>query len=139
MAAFGIGPLLLGERRPLPAGAVAHAAALERGGARSDCEPVGSDGAVAQDVLVSADGQAAAIRGGNGRLTVLYNSAQQFAIKEWLAARARDTRTVKDTGLRDGVRCDPAGCIGRLADGRLVSFALSVEAFAEDCTRAAVV
>ena len=35
--------------------------------------------------------------------------------------------------------CDAAGCIGRLADGRLVAFALSAEAFAEDCARAAVV
>lgn len=46
---------------------------------------------------------------------------------------------MKDAALHDGVRCDAAGCIGRLADGRLVSMALSAEAFAEDCTRAAVV
>jgi competence protein ComEC len=46
---------------------------------------------------------------------------------------------VKDASLRDGVRCDAVGCIGRLTDGRLVSFALASEAFAEDCTRAAVV
>jgi len=45
----------------------------------------------------------------------------------------------KDAGLNDGVLCDAAGCIGRLTDGRLASVALSVEAFAEDCTRAAVV
>src|SRR4029077_50202 len=46
---------------------------------------------------------------------------------------------VKDASLQDGVLCDPAGCIGRLADGRLVSEALSVESFAEDCARTAVV
>ena len=45
----------------------------------------------------------------------------------------------KDASLHDGVQCDAVGCIGRLADGRLVSLALSVEAFAEDCARAAVV
>jgi hypothetical protein len=39
----------------------------------------------------------------------------------------------------DGVKCDAAGCIGRLFDGRLVSKALSAEAFAEDCAHAAVV
>jgi competence protein ComEC len=66
------------------------------------------------DVLVSGDGQAAAIRGG-------------------------DSRTVKDKSLRDGVTCDAADCIGRLSDGRLVSQALLVEAFAKDCVRAAVV
>jgi competence protein ComEC len=42
-------------------------------------------------------------------------------------------------GLHNGVRCDAAACIGTLADGRLVSFALSAEAFSEDCKRAAVV
>ena len=90
------------------------------------------------DILVSGDGQAAAIRGHDGRLTVLHSNRDSFAIKEWLAADG-DARTVKDTTLRDGVACDAAGCIGRLSDGRPVSEALSVEAFAEDCARAAVV
>jgi competence protein ComEC len=90
------------------------------------------------DVLVSGDGQTAAIRGGGGRLAVLHSNRDSFAIKEWLAADA-DARTVKDATLHDGVQCDAAGCIGRLADGRLASQALSVEAFAEDCARAAVV
>jgi competence protein ComEC len=90
------------------------------------------------DVLVSGDGQTAAIRGGDGRLAVLHSNRDSFAIKEWLAADG-DARTVKDPTLHDGVQCDAAGCIGRLADGRLASQALSVEAFAEDCARAAVV
>ena len=90
------------------------------------------------DVLVSGDGQVAAIRGSNGRLTVLHSNRDSFAIKEWLAADG-DARSVKDTGLRDGVACDAIGCIGQLADGRLASEALSAEAFAEDCARAAIV
>ncbi|MGA7333666.1 MAG: hypothetical protein WBX77_18325, partial [Pseudolabrys sp.] len=61
-----------------------------------------------------------------------------FAVKEWLAAGA-DARTPKDAILNTGVTCDAIGCIGRLADGRLASIALEVEAFAEDCARAAVV
>jgi competence protein ComEC len=89
-------------------------------------------------VLVSGDGQAAAIRGGDGKLSILHNSRDSFAIKEWLAADG-DGRAVKDATLHDGVLCDAAGCIGRLKDGRPVSMALSVEAFAEDCARAAVV
>ena len=90
------------------------------------------------DILVSGDGQAAAIRGRDGRLAVLHSNRDSFAIKEWLAADG-DARTVKDATLRDGVACDAVGCIGRLSDGRPVSEALSVEAFAEDCARAAVV
>ena len=90
------------------------------------------------DVLVAADGQAAALRGGDGRLAVLHSGRDTFAIKEWLAADG-DGRAVKDATLNDGVRCDTIGCIGTLKDGRLVSMALSSEAFAEDCARAAIV
>jgi len=90
------------------------------------------------DVIVASDGQAAAIRDSDGKLAVLHNSRDNFAIKEWLMADG-DGRDPKDAGLAGEVRCDAVGCIGRLADGRLVSFALSVEAFAEDCARAAIV
>jgi competence protein ComEC len=90
------------------------------------------------DIMVAADGQAAAVRMGDGRLSVLHNGRDIFAIKEWLAADG-DSRTPKDASLHDGVRCDTAGCIGHLKDGRPVSMVLSTEAFAEDCTRAAVV
>ncbi len=124
-----------GDSAAVPA---ADAAALERSRACRGGEPVGGDHCRCPDVLVSGDGQAAAICGADGRLAVLYNARDTFAIKEWLAAN-EDTRTVKDASLHDGVQCDAAGCIGRLGDGRLVSFALSIEAFAEDCARAAVV
>ena len=90
------------------------------------------------DVLVAGDGQVAALRGPGGRLSVLHSGRDTFAVKEWLAADG-DGRSVKDAGLHDGVSCDAAGCIGHLADGKLVSMALKAEAFAEDCARAAVV
>jgi competence protein ComEC len=90
------------------------------------------------DVLVAGDGRAAAIRGKDGRLAVLSSGRDTFAVKEWLAADG-DGRLPADKSLRDGVRCDAIGCIGTLADGRLVSMVLNIEAFAEDCTRAAVV
>jgi competence protein ComEC len=90
------------------------------------------------DLFVSGDGQVAAIRGADGRLSVLHSPRDTFAIKEWLMADG-DARTPKDASLSTGVRCDAIGCIGRLKDGRLVSFATSVEAFVEDCARAAVV
>ena len=49
------------------------------------------------------------------------------------------TRAHTDESLGEGIRCDRAGCIGRLADGTLIALARSVEAFEEDCRRAAVV
>ena len=50
-----------------------------------------------------------------------------------------DPRTPKDTTLGDGLRCDEAGCIGRLRDGSPVAIAKTIEAFEEDCRRAALV
>jgi len=47
------------------------------------------------------------------------------------------TCTTKNLG--QGIACDPSGCIGRLADGTLVSYALTPEVYEEDCTRAALV
>lgn len=137
MAAFGTGPLLLGTgglllmcllRTPLrwSGAALAIVASLW---ALSVPRP---------DVLVSGDGQAAAVRGADGRLAFLHSGRDTFAVKEWLAADG-DARQPKHPSLRDGVRCDAIGCTAKLADGRVVAFALSVEAFEEDCARAAAV
>lgn len=90
------------------------------------------------DVLITGDGQSAAFRGGDGRLSVLHVGRDSFAVKEWLAADA-DARTPKDATLSNGVTCDAIGCIGKLGDGRLISMVLGIEAFAEDCARAVVV
>jgi competence protein ComEC len=90
------------------------------------------------DVLVAADGSAVAVRGTDGRLAMVKSGSDSFALREWLAADA-DARTPKDSTLAAGIRCDEAGCIGRLRDGSLVAIAKTVEAFEEDCRRAAVV
>jgi len=137
IAAFGIGPLLLGTaglivlcllRTPLRlAGAglgliaVLWAAATPR-----------------PDILIASDGSAVAVRGADGRIAVAKTGRDTFAVREWLAADG-DSRAIGDASLSDGIRCDGIGCIGRLADGRLVALSLSLEAFAEDCRRAAVI
>ncbi len=90
------------------------------------------------DVLVAADGSAVAVRGTDGRLAMVKSGSDSFALREWLAADA-DARTPKDSTLAAGIRCDEVGCIGRLRDGSLVAIAKTVEAFEEDCRRAAVV
>jgi competence protein ComEC len=90
------------------------------------------------DVLVAADGSAFAIRGGDGRLSVVRSGSDIFAVREWLAADG-DLRTPKDTTLGNGIRCDDAGCIGTLRDGSPVAVAKTIEAFEEDCRRATLV
>ena len=137
MHAFGTGPLLLASaglllvcllRTPLrwSGAALGLAAALW---AVATPQP---------DILVAGDGQSAAVRGADGRLSVLHVSRDTFALKDWLAADA-DPRNVKDKSLQRNVRCDPIGCVGTLNGGRLVSYAQSADAFAEDCTRVGVV
>jgi competence protein ComEC len=92
----------------------------------------------AADVLVGNDGRSFAIRGADGRLAVHHAGGDTFAIREWLAADG-DGRDIKDRGLAQGIACDPVGCAGRLADGTRVAYALTADAFADDCREAVLV
>jgi competence protein ComEC len=90
------------------------------------------------DILIAADATAVAVRGPDARLSMVKTGSDIFALREWLAADA-DARTPKDPTLDSGIRCDEAGCIGKLRDGSLIAIARTIEALAEDCRRAAVV
>jgi competence protein ComEC len=90
------------------------------------------------DVLVAADGTGIAIRGADSRLAAVRFGSDMFAVREWLAADA-DTRSPGDKTLGGTIRCDPAGCIGVLRDGALIALVRGIEAFEEDCRRAALV
>jgi competence protein ComEC len=137
IAAFGVGPLLLGTaglivicllRTPLRWTGAALVMLASLWAVRTP-QP---------DVLIAGDGQTFAVRAAEGRLAFAKIGNDTFATRDWLAADA-DARTVKDTSLKDGLACDQDGCIGRLSDGTLVAIALSPGAFAEDCRRAGVV
>jgi competence protein ComEC len=90
------------------------------------------------DILVAADGRTSAVRGESGKLSFHRSGGDALAMHEWLAADA-DGREVTDPKLGQGIACDPTACIGKLSDGRLVSYVLAPEAIEEDCRRAAVV
>jgi competence protein ComEC len=90
------------------------------------------------DVLIAAGGSAVALRGESGRLSMVKQGSDIFAFREWLAADA-DARTPTDSTLGEGIRCDAAGCIGKLKDRSLVAIAKTLEAFEEDCRRAVLV
>jgi competence protein ComEC len=137
MAAFGIGPLLLGAaglvvlcmlKSPLRLAGVVMLVVASLWAVRTP-QP---------DVLVAADGQTFAVRGADGRLSIMRGGSDTFAVRQWLAADG-DARSHTDESLAAGIRCDRAGCIGRLADGSLIALARSIEAFEEDCRRAVVV
>jgi hypothetical protein len=38
--------------------------------------------------------------------------------------------------LGQGIACDPFGCTGRLSDGARIAYALTADAFADDCWEA---
>jgi competence protein ComEC len=137
MAAFGIGPMLVGSagllllcllRSPLRLAGVAMIALASWSAYRTP-QP---------DVLVAADGATFAVGGADGRLGIVRIGSDTFAARQWLAADA-DTRSHTDPALGSGIRCDQAGCVGRLADGAVIALARTVEAFEEDCRRAVVV
>jgi competence protein ComEC len=90
------------------------------------------------DMLIAPDAQAVAVRGADGKLVIMRQGRDSFAIREWLAADA-DPRVATDKNLGEGARCDAVGCTSRLPDGRLVAHARDIEAFEEDCAKTAVV
>jgi competence protein ComEC len=90
------------------------------------------------DILIASDGQNVAVRGGDGRLRFMQTRKDDFAIRAWLAADA-DARAADDATLKQGVRCDDAGCAVPLPDGRYATIARRADAFADDCEKASVV
>jgi len=135
VTSFGPGPLLLGTagllvigllKTPLRWSGVAFAI-LAIGWALRLPVP---------DVLISGDGRTFAVRAADGRLH--HSGGDTFAIREWLAADA-DGRDVRDASLGAGIACDPSGCVGKLAAGGLVAYALAPDAFEEDCGRAVLI
>jgi competence protein ComEC len=90
------------------------------------------------DVFVSVDAGMMAVRDASGILRVMASRRDGFALRQWLAADG-DARTDKDDSLTQGIRCDQAGCVARLADGRAVALSLTADALSEDCEVAAIV
>ncbi|MGE0566131.1 MAG: ComEC/Rec2 family competence protein [Pseudolabrys sp.] len=135
--AFGTGPLLLAT-----AGLLVMALLrtwLRWGGAMAAIAAcVWAYATPKPDMLVSADGQAAMLRQADGRLVALHSGRDNFALRDWLAADG-DSRALADESLKHGVRCDQIGCTGTFANGRVAAFSETIEALAEDCSRAAVV
>jgi competence protein ComEC len=90
------------------------------------------------DIIVADDAAAVAVRGADGRLSILGGKGATFDVKTWLRSDG-DARPVDAVNLATGVDCDPLGCIGHLANGRVVALALRRDALAEDCSSADVV
>jgi len=100
---------------------------------------IGLSGAVSGpdfDLAVAPAGDAVAMRGSNGQLSVIGQRPSAFAAEQWLRADA-DGRLARAAVTKD--TCDKWGCTGYLKDGRAVSIVTGKNAFAEDCLRAAII
>jgi competence protein ComEC len=86
------------------------------------------------DIYVAASGKNIAVRGADGLLVVAKKRRERFSVGKWLA-REGDTVSLGDAAKRDGFRCDASGCIFKLKDDRLLSFAENLAAVEEDCRR----
>ncbi len=86
------------------------------------------------DIYIAASGKNIAVRGGDGLLVVAKARREKFSVEKWLA-REGDTISPGKAARRDGFRCDAGGCIFKLNDNRLVSFAETLAAVEEDCRR----
>jgi competence protein ComEC len=137
IAAFGTGPLLLGSAGLIVLGLLRSPLRLA-GALLLTIATLWAIRTPLPDVLIAPDGASFALRTAGGRLSILKTGNDSFAIQQWLAADA-DARSVKDKELAEGIACDDAGCVGRLADGSIVAIARTAEAFEEDCRRASVI
>ncbi len=88
------------------------------------------------DMAIAATGDAVAVRGGDGALTIIGRRPSLFTVAQWLSADgdARDPQAAVDASA-----CDRIGCVGILPDGRSVALVLNEAAFAEDCLRADII
>ncbi|BCP53667.1 hypothetical protein K32_22840 [Kaistia sp. 32K] len=89
-------------------------------------------------LLVSADGRQIALRGEDGRYSIVARKQDRFVTDIWLRSDG-DPRDAALPGVVQAGGCDASGCVGRLPDGGLVALALDRSAFEEDCRRAVLI
>jgi competence protein ComEC len=90
------------------------------------------------DILIDEAGAVAAVRGDDGRFSIIDAKGNTFEVENWLRADA-DLRKADAVDLNRGVACDALGCIANARGGQEVAFIKRPDAFAEDCRSAAVI
>ncbi len=92
------------------------------------------------EMVIDPSGKSALIRSSGGHYRLLAASASnRFTLAQWLPALG-DGRLPRDAMLREGVRCDEAGCALAKEAGQLkVALSLTLDALREDCERADIV
>jgi competence protein ComEC len=89
------------------------------------------------DVLVEGEGRVVAVRGGDGRLSILDARRSRIAAENWLAADGDGRKVTAE--LAAGFACDRSRCAARLGDGSAVVVVRAPDAWAAACSEAALV
>ncbi len=89
------------------------------------------------DVLVAPNAQTVAVRGSDGRLSVIGAKTNRLVVEQWLSHEG-DTRKADARDLDAAFRCDPTGCVARLPDGARLAVAHRVESLELDCLEASI-
>ncbi len=89
------------------------------------------------EMMIAADGRAVAVRDADGVLRVSGSRSGSYTIEQFFDKEPIDPLT--GAALREGIRCDPLGCLLGGRGGLRVAHVLDPVAFAEDCRRADVV
>jgi len=88
------------------------------------------------DVLIGRGAALVAVRGGDGRLSVLAGRGATFEIARWLEHDG-DGRTPAEAAKAQAFRCDQQGCTARV-QGLLLAVTRSPAALRDDCATAAI-
>ena len=87
------------------------------------------------DIVVPPNAESVAVRGDDGRLSVIGRRPNAFATEQWLRA---DGDGRKASSVTAGT-CDKLACVGTMMGGRSVSVIYDRAAFAEDCHRVDII
>ena len=113
MAAFGIGPLLLGTAGLVVLCLLRTPLRWCGGGAGRGRERCWAVRTPQPDVLIAADGQALAVRGADGRLADPSHRQRRLRRPGMARRRRRCARCRPTRRCAQGIRCDDAGCIAQ--------------------------
>lgn len=89
-------------------------------------------------LLIAPNATTVAVRGVDGKLSVLAARRERILVEQWLS-REGDTRPVRTTNLEGAFSCDPAGCTAALPGGGRIAISSRAEGLAADCLNARIV
>lgn len=90
------------------------------------------------DVLIAPDAQAVAVRGLDGRFSIIGARGQKLLVEQWLT-REGDRRSGSDRSLAAGFMCDRDGCTAPLPGGGTIAVSRRPESLEADCLEARIV